>query len=103
MFSRITKIHIDSMPKTVSIQSLLKKGQYSFYIALAERGVFFIIFIYFARILNIAEYGLVMTTFSFANILSSFFEFGFAPYFQREAATHSKSIEEELNNVLGFK
>ena len=91
------------MPKTVSIQSLLKKGQYSFYIALAERGVFFIIFIYFARILNIAEYGLVMTTFSFANILSSFFEFGFAPYFQREAATHSKSIEEELNNVLGFK
>jgi len=91
------------MTKTVSIRSLLNKGQYSFYIALAEKGVFFIIFMYFARTLNVAEYGMVMISFTFANILSSFFEFGFAPYFQREAATHSNSIEEELNSVLGFK
>jgi O-antigen/teichoic acid export membrane protein len=91
------------MTKTVSIRSLLNKGQYSFYIALAEKGVFFIIFMYFARTLNVAEYGMVMISFTVANILSSFFEFGFAPYFQREAATHSNSIEEELNSVLGFK
>jgi len=91
------------MQTTLSLKYLLTKGQYSFYITLAEKSIFFIVFMYFARSLSVAEYGSITVTFSFANILSSFFDFGFAPYFQREAASRTKTIEEQLNSALGFK
>jgi O-antigen/teichoic acid export membrane protein len=95
--------HKHSMQTTISLKNLLTNGQYSFYSTLAEKSIFFIVFMYFARTFSIAEYGSIAVTFSFANILSSFFEFGFAPYMQREAASRTNTLEEQLNSILGFK
>ncbi len=91
------------MQSSISIRSLINKGQYAFYSAILEKTVYFILFIYLARKLSVDEYGTIVVIFSFANILSSFFEFGLGPYFQRETAMSSANIKEQLNTALYFK
>ena len=71
--------------------------------ALIEKGVYFLVFVYFARTTDVKEYGIFVAVFAFANILNSFFEFGFGSYFQRETASKQISINEEFNVALGFR
>jgi O-antigen/teichoic acid export membrane protein len=56
-----------------------------------------------ARNLSISDYGLITTVFTLANILSSFFEFGFNNYFQREAASRSAEFNYDFHNALSIK
>ena len=82
---------------------MFSKGQYTLYITIADKSIFFILFVYLARAVSVSDYGAVTATFAFANILSSFFEFGLARYFQREAASRSGNIAEQLHSSMGFK
>ena len=87
----------------ISIKKLITKGQYTLYSALIEKFTFFVFFVYLARKTSVANYGTVVAVFAFANILSYFFEFGFAPYFQREASTENGKLNEEIRTALSFK
>ncbi len=86
-----------------SIYELINKGKYTLFMALLEKGVFFLVFVYFARTTDVKEYGIFVAAFAFANILNSFFEFGFGSYFQREMASRKISITEEFNVAIGFR
>ncbi len=91
------------MASHISLKGLITKGQFTLYSALIEKLTFFIFFVYLARKTSIANYGTVVTVFAFANILANFFEFGFGPYFQREAAVNNEKLEEELQAAISFK
>ena len=82
---------------------LVRKGKFFFYAVIVEKGVYFLVYVYLARVTTVAQYGELMATFVFANILNAVFEFGFAPYIQREAASKASSLTKQLGVVTLFK
>ena len=91
------------MKSNISIRNLIAKGQFPFYSALIEKFTFFIFFVFLARKTSVEDYGSIVAIFAFTNILANFFEFGFGPYFQREAATNNEKFNEELQTAISFK
>ena len=87
----------------ISIKELVAKGQYTLYSSLTEKLTFFIFFVYLARKTSIENYGTVVAIFAFSNILSYLFEFGFAPYFQRESSVDNRKLNEEIQAAISFK
>ncbi|MEJ2618014.1 MAG: hypothetical protein P8Z35_23865, partial [Ignavibacteriaceae bacterium] len=83
------------MSSSISIKKLITRGQFTLYSALTEKFTFFIFFVYLARKTSVENYGTIVAIFAFSNIVSYFFEFGFAPYFQREASTESNELNKE--------
>lgn len=86
-----------------SIKSALRHSGFLFLTNVIERALFFLLFVLLARKLPADEYGAIITAFAFANILSSVFEFGFPAYFQRESASGSPQLNDELNTAIGFR
>ena len=60
-------------------------------------------FLFIARVYSASTFGLITTIFAFSNILHSFFEFGFAFYFQREAASQNDKLQKEISSAVIFK
>ncbi|MGB8318139.1 MAG: oligosaccharide flippase family protein [Ignavibacteriaceae bacterium] len=87
----------------ISLKKLITRGQFTLYSALTEKFTFFILFVYLARKTSVENYGTIVAVFAFANILANFFEFGFGPYFQREAAHNNVNLNEELKTAISFK
>ena len=91
------------MKSRISIKKLITRGQFTLYSALTEKLTFFIFFVYLARKISVENYGTVVAIFAFTNILSYLFEFGFAPYFQREASIESNHLNEEIQTAISLK
>ena len=87
----------------ISLKKLITRGQFTLYSALTEKFAFFIFFVYLARKTSVQNYGTIVAIFAFSNILSSFFEFGFAPYFQRETSIESNELNKEIQTAISFK
>lgn len=85
------------------LTSLIKKGKYTLFMSLIERGVFFLIFVYLAHHSDAKEYGLILSAFAFANILNAFFEMGFGAYIQREVAVNPITAKVQLKNIVTVK
>ena len=56
-----------------------------------------------ARKYTVAEYGTLIAVFVFGNIVVSFFELGFANYFQRRTASDFDKAVEEFNSAFTFR
>lgn len=91
------------MSANISIKKLIKRGQFTLYSALIEKFTFFIFFVFLARKTSVESYGSIVAIFAFSNILANFFEFGFGPYFQREASINNTKLNEELQTAITFK
>ena len=87
----------------LGLLSLLRRGQYLFYTTLLEKIIYFIIFVMLARKYTVAEYGTLIAVFVFGNIVVSFFELGFANYFQRRTASDFDKAVEEFNSAFTFR
>ncbi|MCK9409666.1 MAG: oligosaccharide flippase family protein [Bacteroidetes bacterium] len=85
------------------LQKILHHGKYALLVSLTEKGVFFLLFVYLARISPTDQYGTIVATFALAGILNSLLEFGFGAYIQREVSARSASVERELNTILAMK
>lgn len=78
----------------------------SFYVLLSniiEKIVFFLLFAVMARGFEKEVYGFVVSAFALGNIASSFFDFGFVFYFQREAAAGSREFYSRLYSAVVFR
>jgi O-antigen/teichoic acid export membrane protein len=94
------------MRELLNKERLIRQFNSGFYVLLInvlEKAAFFLIFLLFARVFDLREYGKIITVFAFSNILNSVFEFGFPFYFQREAATNIGSAGQEMGTVISFK
>lgn len=92
-----------SHPKLSIISQYIHEGKYIFLNSLLERFSFFAVFVLLARIVTKDLYGIIVTSFAFANILNSFFEFGFPFYIQRESATGNTNLNYDINSIIKFK
>lgn len=78
----------------------------SFYVLLSnltEKVVFFVLFAVMAREFDKEAYGFIISAFALGNIASSFFDFGFVFYFQREAAAGSREFFSRLYSAIIFR
>lgn len=84
----------------IHIRSYLSNSAYLFASMILERALFFFLFMFMARKLAPGIYGEIVVIFTFANVLSSLFEFGFPVYFQRESAASSVKLQKELSTAV---
>lgn len=82
---------------------LAVQGKYTLFMALIEKGVYFLLFASLARTLDAQAYGAVVATFAFVNILNAFFELGFGAYIQREVSAGAGGTDTVVGTVLLFK
>ncbi|MCE1190340.1 MAG: oligosaccharide flippase family protein [Ignavibacteria bacterium] len=91
-------MHYQSIQKIFSQH--VSKGIYIFFSNILEKFTFFILFVILARRFSGKTYGHVTACFAFANLLMTFFEFGFSTYFQRETASGNKELKNEFNQAF---
>lgn len=87
----------------IPLARLMGQGKYTLFMAMVEKGVYFLLFAVLARELDIASYGSVVAMFTFVNILHAFFELGFGAYVQREVSTGRKDTGAMVGTILLFK
>jgi len=92
----------------INLSNLLKIGHldkntlFYFFITVWERLTFFILYLILARTISVEKYGLIITIFTFINILSPFLELGLPFYIQREIARKNNIIK-TFNSALTLK
>jgi len=79
-----------------------KNTLFYFFITVWERLTFFILYLILARTISVEKYGLIITIFTFINILSPFLELGLPFYIQREIARKNNIIK-TFNSALTLK
>ncbi len=79
-------------------QNIFRRGKFQFLSSLIEKTTFLILYLYIAKNFTRHEFGLVVLSFTFFNILSSFSDLGLPAYCQREAAR----IETMGNKLAGL-
>ncbi len=82
--------------------SLLKIGQYYFYISIIDRAISFFFFLAIAKRFSVEDYGQMVTVFVVSSIVLTIFDFGLQIYVQRESAIKN-TIDEILSSVLFIK
>lgn len=81
----------------------LSQGKYILIYNIFERVTFLAFYLSIARYVEKEIYGLIVTIFSFTNILLAFFEFGFPSYLQREAAIKVADAKKSIYRMLQTK
>lgn len=81
----------------------LSQGKYILIYNIFERVTFLAFYLSIARYVEKEIYGLIVTIFSFTNILLAFFDFGFPSYLQREAATKFADAKKSIYRMLQTK
>lgn len=82
---------------------LLFNGKYLFIASIIEKASYFFAFVLIARQFSQQSYGEISTAFAFGNILFSFFEFGFAFYFQRDFASPKSTTLNDFTVAYNFR
>lgn len=85
------------------LDKYLFQGKYILIYNIFERVTFLAFYLSIARYVEKETYGLIVTVFSFTNILLAFFDFGFPSYLQREAATKVADAKETIYRMLQTK
>ncbi|MBI2416700.1 MAG: oligosaccharide flippase family protein [Ignavibacteriales bacterium] len=85
------------------LKTFTYRGVYVLLSNLLEKSAFFFLSIIIARNFSESIFGFVTASFAFANIIISFFEFGFNFYFQREAAAETPDLQEKFSQALSLR
>lgn len=87
-------------PHISYLKKLVSQGQFTLYSSIVEKLSYLILFAIFARIGSPSEYGLIITTFTFSNILVALFNLGLGINLQRESAINSKKLFKLIENAI---
>lgn len=79
---------------------ILRRSKYVLFLQLVDKLFFFLIFLLFARTLNVEDYGNIVIVFSVSNIMLFMFQFGLPIYLQRQAATNNRNIHLDFTSSI---
>jgi len=86
----------DSLRKNIiELWDIFKQNRFLFYYQIIDKIYYFLFFLLLARTLDTSSYGSIIITFTFANMITMLFSFGFPIFLQRETA-HGAFNKEEL-------
>lgn len=72
--------------KTKGLWSVIKENRFLLYYQIVDKIYYFVFFLILARALDTSSYGSIIITFTFANMITILFSFGFPIFLQRETA-----------------
>ena len=92
----------NSLLQKIPDQNIFRRGKFQLLSSLIEKTTFLFLYLYIAKNFSRHEFGLVVLSFTFLNILSSFFDLGLPAYCQREAA-RVETMGNKLAGLLKIK